>query len=104
MVYLREIIQNSKMKLDEANNIELAAYLALRDKDKLNNTVFDLTPQEEISLKGFKGVEIAPSEINNIISKRPLKGVDATSNIYKFAGLYAAASRELEKTFAEKFA
>jgi hypothetical protein len=89
--------------LQEANNIEYASYLYLRNKPLLSNLSFDLTPQEETALKGFKGELVDPKTVKDIINKRPVKGVGATSNIYKLSGLYLASKCELKNVYLSKF-
>ncbi len=103
MVYLGKIIENAKGVVVQANNIEYAAYLALRNKSELNQNSFDLSPQEEVALKGFRNESVDEGEVKAIVSKKAIKGVDATSNIYKFSGLYLAAKNALSENLRTKY-
>jgi len=103
MVYLREILKYNKEKLVQYKNIELAAYLYIQSFDELPDHSFELSPEEEVGLIGYKKEYIEISKVVSIISKAPLKGLSATSNIYKFAGLYLSAKKELKQQLKEKF-
>lgn len=103
MVYLREIIKQNKEKLIQYKNIELAAYLYVSSPDELTSNEFELSPEEEIALKGYKNESVESGKVASIISKAPLKGMSATSNIYKFSGLYLAAKEELKYIFKDKY-
>jgi len=103
MVYLRELLKHNKDKLLENKNIETVAYLYISSPQTLTNYEFDLTPEEEISLKGYKGVMLEREQVSSIISKPPIKGISATTNIYKFSGLYLAAKEDLHKLLQDKY-
>ncbi len=103
MVYLRTVINENIIKLRATNNIEFAAYLAISNKDELSNHNFNLSPQEDTALKGYKGIEVKKEDVLEIINKKGVKGVDASSNIFKFSGLYLAAKDELKTKLNEKF-
>lgn len=103
MVYLREILKHNKAKLFQYKNIELVAYLSVTSPEDLKNYDSELSPDEEVSLKGYKNEPVESSKVVSIISKLPIKGIDATSNIYKFAGLYLAAKEDLKNTLKEKY-
>jgi hypothetical protein len=103
MVYLREIIKHNKTKLIQYKNIELAAYLYAQSFDELLNHSFELTPDEEIALLGYKKEIVEVDKVVSIISKAPIKGISATSNVFKFAGLYLSATNELSEQLKEKY-
>ncbi len=103
MVYLREILRHNKAKLIQYKNIELAAYFYVQSFEELSNHAFELSPDEEIALIGYKKEFVEVSKVNSIISKPPVKGFSATSNIYKFAGLYLSAKENLQQQLREKF-
>lgn len=103
MVYLREILKHNKVKLFQYKNIELAAYLYVKSFDELPNHTFELTPDEEVALLGYKKENIEVTKVVSIVSKAPIKGISATSNIYKFAGLYLSARSELSQQMKEKY-
>lgn len=103
MVYLREILRHNKAKIIQYKNIELAAYLYVQSFEELPNHSFELTPDEETALIGYKKEMIDVTKVVSIISKSPIKGISATSNIYKFAGLYLSAKTELTQQLKEKY-
>lgn len=103
MVYLNDIIKSRRDAIIQINNIECAAYIALRDHNELSTFSFDLSPQEEVALKGYKQDLVDEDVVKEILSKKPIKGVDATSNIYKFSGLYLAAKEVSKQAFINKF-
>jgi hypothetical protein len=103
MVYLNEIIKQNRLKLLQYGNIELVAYLAITSPDEIGSCSFELSPDEEVALKGYKNESIELDKVLSIISRSPIKGIDATSNIYKFSGLYLAAKNELKDTMREKY-
>lgn len=103
MVYLREILKHNKAKLIQYKNIELAAYLYTQSFEELPNHSFELSPEEEVALIGYKKESIDVSKVVTIVSKAPIKGISATSNIYKFAGLYLSAKNELSQQLKEKY-
>jgi hypothetical protein len=103
MVYLREILKHNKTKLIQYKNIELAAYLYAQSFEELPNHSFELSPEEEVALIGYKKESIDVSKVVAIVSKAPIKGISATSNIYKFAGLYLSAKNELSQQLKEKY-
>lgn len=103
MVYLRTIINENKAKLASANNIEFVAYLGVTNKADIASHTFNLSPQEAVALKGYSGDIVSKDEVLEIFNKKAVKGVDATSNIYKFAGLYLAAKDDLKTKLSEKY-
>jgi hypothetical protein len=103
MVYLREILKHNKAKLIQYKNIELAAYLYAQSFEELPNHSFELSPEEEVALIGYKKESIEVSKVVTIVSKAPIKGISATSNIYKFSGLYLSAKNELSQQLKEKY-
>jgi hypothetical protein len=103
MVYLREILKHNKSRLIQYKNIELAAYLYAQSFEELPNHSFELSPEEEAALIGYKKEYIDKSKVVSIVSKAPIKGISATSNIYKFAGLYLSAKNELSQQLKEKY-
>lgn len=103
MVYLREILKHNKAKLIQYKNIELAAYLYAQSFEELPNHSFELSPEEEVALIGYKKESIDIPKVVSIVSKAPIKGISATSNIYKFAGLYLSAKNELSQQLKDKY-
>lgn len=103
MVYLREILKHNKAKLFQYKNIELAAYLYVQSFEELPNYPFELSPEEEVALQGYKKETVAVSKVISIVSKAPLKGISATSNVFKFAGLYLSAKDILSQQLKEKY-
>lgn len=103
MVYLRVILKHNKAKLIQYKNIELAAYLYAQSFEELPNHSFELSPEEEVALIGYKKESIDISKVVSIVSKAPIKGISATSNIYKFAGLYLSAKNELNQQLKDKY-
>ena len=103
MVYLRDILRHNKQKLFQYKNIELAAYLYVQFFEELSNHSFELTPEEEVALIGYKNEPIDVSKVVSIVSKAPIKGISATSNVYKFSGLYLSAKKELTRQLKEKY-
>lgn len=103
MVYLREILKHNRTKLLQSRNIELAAYLYIQSFEELPKNSFELTPEEEIALVGYKKESVDVSKVISIISKVPVKGISAISNVYKLVGLYLAAKSEVSKHLREKY-
>lgn len=103
MVYLRKILIENSEKLSREKNIEWVAYLYVRAPADLTSQVFELTPEEEVALKGYKSEVVETESVTSIVSRSPIKGIGATSNVYKFAGLYLAAKKELRVQLNEKF-
>lgn len=103
MVYLREILKHNRTKLIQSRNIELAAYLSVQSFEELQNNSFELSPDEEIALIGYKKESVDVSKVVSIISKVPVKGISAISNVYKLAGLYLSAKSEVDKQLREKY-
>lgn len=91
------------MKLIQYRNIELAAYLYIQSFEELSNHSFDLSPDEEIDKMGYKKEFVEISKIISIVSKPPVKGISAISNVYKFAGLYLSAKTDLIQQLKEKY-
>lgn len=103
MVYLREILKQNRTKLIQYKNIELAAYLCVQSFGELPNHSFELSPDEEIALIGYKRESVEVSKVISIVSKAPVKGLSAISNVYKLAGLYLSAKSELSQHLKEKY-
>ncbi|TPG44148.1 hypothetical protein [Flavobacterium pectinovorum] len=103
MVYLREILKHNREKLIQYKNIELAAYWHIRSFEDLPNQTFELSPEEEIALVGYKKESAEISKVIALVSKPPIKGISATSNIYKFSGLYLCAKNQLREQMIEKY-
>jgi hypothetical protein len=103
MVYLREVLRHNRDRLTQHKNIELAAYLFVASPERLTDSEFELSPDEEIALKGYKRDQIDKSRVTSIIAKPAVKGMSATSNIFKFAGLYLAAPTDLFDKLKEKY-
>jgi hypothetical protein len=103
MVYLREILKHNKAKLLQYKNVELVAYLYIQSFEELPNHSFELSPDEEVALIGYKKESVEVPKVLSIVSKAPIKGLSATSNVYKFAGLYLLAKKELSQQLKEKY-
>lgn len=103
MVYLREIIQRAQANLAETNSIEYVAYLFLRHPSRLSGN-FELTPEEELALKGYRNETVEAHLIKVVAEKKPIKGVNALLNVYKLAGLYLASKGILSQDLKTKFA
>jgi REase_DpnII-MboI len=103
MVYLREILKHNKTRLNQYKNIELAAYLYSQSPVELSSHLFDLSPEEELAMLGYKKERVDIEKIVSIVSKSPIKGISALSNVYKFAGLYLSAKTELIHKLKEKY-
>jgi len=103
MVYLREILKQNRDKLIQYKNIELAAYLYVQRFEELPNHTFELSPDEEVALLGYRKENVDVSKIVSIVSKPPIKGISAISNVFKFAGLYLSAKAELIQKLIEKY-
>lgn len=103
MVYLRNLITENRSKLIQLKNIELAAYLSIVSPEKLGDYDFELSPDEKIALKGYKKETVDSQSVVTIVSRPPIKGMNATSNIYKFSGLYLSSKKELSALYKTKF-
>ncbi|MBL7840601.1 MAG: hypothetical protein JNJ75_10705 [Cyclobacteriaceae bacterium] len=103
MVYLREILKRNKSLLIQDKNIELAAYLYVKSFEELLEQSFELSPDEEIALIGYRKELVAVAKVVSVMSKTPVKGLSATSNVYKFVGLYLSAKAELSQQLKEKY-
>jgi len=103
MVYLKEILKDNKNKFNQYKNIELVAYTFVHNPVKLSELTPELSTEEELAFCGYKNESIDTNEILKIIRKTPIKGISATSNIFKFAGLYLSAKEELKNLLTEKF-
>lgn len=104
MVYLREVIKNNKKYISQYNNIETVAYLyASFQSNQIENINFELSPEETVALDGYLNKPDTYQKISSIISKSPIKGIDATSNIFKFSGLYLGAKDQLKDKLIERF-
>lgn len=106
MVYLREIIKINKEYISQYNNIETVAYLYASSSfqsTQLENINFDLSPEETVALDGYLNKLETYGKVIAIIAKPPIKGIDATSNIFKFSGLYLGAKDQLKDKLIERF-
>lgn len=103
MVYLREILKQNRDKILAFNNLETATYLSITNPEKLSNTELELTNEEQVAYKGFKAEEVTKEELEQIINKKPVKGVSAVSNLYKLLGLYHCSNDIVKGKLAQKF-
>jgi hypothetical protein len=104
MVYLRKILNQNKKKLIQSKNIELVAYYFIKEKQALAvKEEFELTGEESIAFKGYNEENIDPKIVTEVLSRPAVKGIDASTNIYKFCGLYLAAKETLLNTLLKKF-
>lgn len=103
MVYLREIISRNRKKLLKLCNLETVAYLFLTNRNQLALIEYDFSPEEEIAFSGYQGSKVNINDVVSILSKRPIKGISARANIYKFTGLFLAAKEELKEEMKSKY-
>lgn len=103
MVYLRKIIEENKIRIAQHKNIELAAYLFTTSPNLIDSYVFELTPDEEIALKGYQNTIVDMDTIKGVINKPSVKGINAISNIYKLSGLYLSAKSDIFEIYKRKF-
>lgn len=103
MVYLKELLKENKERLIQFSNLEAAAYLSLTDSFEFENYSFRLTPEEEIAVKGYKGLNCDSNEIRSIINQPPKKGMSALTNIYKLAGLYLCDKALLMEKYKSRY-
>ena len=96
MVYLREIIHRCKQDLLDVESIQCFLYYYLSDTDLLKQLPINLVGDEEsLSAKGYKGLISTHEEIKGITRKKPIKGMDYTTNIFKLLGIHLASERSL---------
>lgn len=103
MVYLREIINRNREKLLKLCNLETVAYLFLTDKNQLFLNEYDFSQEEEIAFKGYQGSNVNIDDVISILSKPPIKGISARTNIYKFTGLFLADKQQLHDEMKSKY-
>ncbi len=104
MVYLKQIIEQSKERLLRNKNIEQVAYLCVHQLMDQRANDFELSPEEEIAFSGYMGLSTDKAKLKVALNKPPQKGVSVTSNVYKLLGLFLADNELLKDRVAEKYA
>lgn len=82
----------------------MVAYLAINAPEELVGQTFDLTPDEKVALLGYQRSYVDPASVLAIVNKPKIKGMDASSNVYKLLGLYLSAKEGLSGIMDKKFA
>ncbi|MCB0044345.1 MAG: hypothetical protein KDD92_02825 [Caldilineaceae bacterium] len=104
MVYLREVIQTYRQELLEDDSIQCFLYYYLSDHGLLNQTPVNLIGDEEtLAARGYKGSSPVDEEVQAIINRKPIKGIDYTTNIFKLLGIHLASGCLLSDKIDIKF-
>ncbi|PJZ86436.1 hypothetical protein CH364_09820, partial [Leptospira harrisiae] len=82
MVYLKELIAWARDKC-LTESIQDYLYYYFFSKDSIDKKSMSIKGEiDEIAIKGYKSISIPYEEINRVISRSPVKGIDYSSNIY----------------------
>ena len=104
MVYLNNIIKENKQDLLDDTSIQYFLYYYLSDRKFLNQLSINLIGDEEtLAAKGYKGLSSTNEEVQAIISRKPIKGIDYTANIFKLLGIHLTSGRLLYDKIESKF-
>ncbi len=105
MVYLDEVIKNIKKKiLEDDESLHVICYYYLTDKKSLPKNIFEnIGDEENLALKGYLDIKPNEDEVKLIVSRKPIRQIDFTSNIFKLLGISLAAPKEAGKKLSEKF-
>ncbi len=104
MVYLTEILKQKRSKLLSDENIQAVAYYYLRDKAVLADKQFQLSPQEQYALAGYKGQVIDDNVAEMLLRSPTIKGVGGVDDsVYKLCGLYLAKKEFFKDKLDTKF-
>jgi hypothetical protein len=104
MVYLRQVIQQNKQDLLDDGAIHCFLYYYLSDRNQLDRLPTNLVgDQETLAAKGYKGIVASNEEIQAIINRKPIKGIDYTTNIFNLLGIHLASGQLLCDKIEAKF-
>lgn len=104
MVYLREVILHLQQELLQTDSIQTFCYWFIVDKSNLATIPINFIGTEEIiSAKGYKELSVSKEEIQCILEKKPIKGLDYTKNIYKLLGISLISDSRIDIKIEEKF-
>lgn len=103
MVYLKDYSDKIRHQIMEDESLPLFAYCYVGDSSTLAHLSVNLSGDEEVAAKGFKGQIVEPQVIDSITGKRPIKGFDFTDNVYKLIGIYLASGKTLGRFVESKF-
>lgn len=104
MVYLEEIIKKYRNELLADDSVQRICYEYITNKDNTDLLSLQLSGQEEeIAAQGYKGIQIPPLEIESILNKKPIKGIDFTTDIYKLLGIHLATNGRIQSRVNKKF-
>ena len=91
----------------EKNILQSLWYYYLKNPVKLKEIkIEDLSESELFSLKGYTSDNLNKKEyeqLTNLISRPPIKGIDFSTNIFRFLGIYLLKKNELLTRLNEKF-
>lgn len=104
MVYLRKIIESNQYLLKE-QNASVYWYYYLRNKENLLNLELESLKQgDSFAIKGYTfDNSINESEFERFINKPAIRGIDFSSNIFKFLGIYLVNKKLLSSKLEQKF-
>jgi hypothetical protein len=100
---LKELIAWARDKC-LTESIQDYLYYYFFSKDSIDKKLMSIKGEiDEIAIKGYKSISIPSEEINRVISRSPVKGINYSSNIYTLIGLYLCAPQALEKDLVRKY-
>lgn len=104
MVYIRKIIESNQYLLKE-QNVSVYWYNYLRNKENFLNLESKSLKQGDLfAIKGYTSAKsINESELVKFINKPAIRGIDFSSNIFKFLGIYLVKEELLSSRLEQKF-
>lgn len=103
MVYLKSYIEELKKRILVDESLPCVAYSFLADTSSLPAMSVNLSGEEAVAAKGYKGLNVEESELDLLILKKPYKGFDYSENVYKLVGMYLAAGDRIRDKVEQKF-
>lgn len=104
MVHLIEIIKQARQELLADDSIQRFCYEFVTDRESVRTLPINLDGQEEfIAAHGYTGLQASRDEIEAIIARKPIKGIDFTTNIYKLLGIHLASNGYIKDKLEKKF-
>lgn len=104
MVHLIEVAKNLKTRLTSGNSLQRHCYnFIFGQKDPPATAIAGFVNGEQLACKGYLGMAATDEEVSNVITKRPIKQIDFSTNIFKLLGIALVAKNSVFDRLKAKF-
>ena len=97
------IIKNIEEKIINDTSLETVMYYSFYGKELDSFDEQRLTGTSKLAFKGYRNIKVDKENIDSIINRPMIKGIDYSNNIYNFIGIHLASEEYCKEEIQRKF-